>query len=200
MARTALIVGVALCSLGASCGGDDDGPGGGTPMLEIGEGDIGEYDAIEPDQVVHLVRGPQGGQHVWVALRAWNIDTAPAVIQLLVERERDMYAASVPYQVRLRFQDPIPDGETYTQISGLTAIIIEPDDVLGEPCILRARVTENRGDMLAVESSVRVFIEWAPTEDAGPPPDGSIPIDAGDPTDGGVAADGGELDGGVDGG
>ncbi len=179
-------------TLAVACG-DDDGRMMFDPSVEIGAGDIGTFDAISDGDTLFLVRGPQGGQHVWIALRATNLDTSPALIQLLVERERDMYAASIPFQVRLTFSDAVLPRAEYTQISGLALMIPDPTDVLGEDIIIHARVSENVSGGASAESEVRVHIDWdadamVPRGDGGPPPDGPAPLD---PPDAGVLDDAG---------
>jgi hypothetical protein len=198
MARASLCLASWLALACAAGCGDDDGmipdgevPGDGSsfaPRLEIGTGDIGEFVPVADGETVYLVRGPQGGQHVWVSLRAERLHTRPGLIRLVFERERDMYAASIPFEVRLSFVDEVPLGADYTQISGLQLIVPEPADVLGEDMIIRARVAEDMTGGAMAESMVRVRVEWDP--DNPPGFDGSdASVDAG--------ADGGVVDAGA---
>jgi len=192
--------------LASGCGDDampDAGPGG--ARIEIGTGDIGDYEEFTGQAL--LVRGSQGGQHVWVGLRAWDLDTRPALIQLILERDSDGEVVSIPFQVRLTFQDDVPMDADYTQISGLALVVPDADDVLGEEITVRARVSENRTGGTMAESAVMALVaDWDPDNPPGfrPGEDGGVPdgggfddggADAGDA--GGDAGDADAGDGGV---
>ena len=157
-------------------------PDGSTAQIEIGTGDIGDYTTVMEGDTALLVRGSQGGQHVWVGLRAWNLDTAPALIRLLLERDEDGETVTIPFQVRLSFQDDVPAGSAFTQISGLALTVPDADDVLGRRVTLRARVSENRtGGTMADTFISNLLVDWDPDNPPGfrPGEDGGVPGDAG---------------------
>jgi hypothetical protein len=171
----------------------DGGGDAGMPRIEIGTGDIGEYTTLMDGDETTLIRGSQGGQHVWVGLRAWDLNTRPALIELLLENDASGDSVSIPFQVRLTFQDELPPDADYSQISGLALVVPDPEDVLRQPVTIRARVSENRTGGLMAESSVSgLFIDWDPNN-----PPGFRPGDDGGVPDGGTFGDGGSPDGGV---
>jgi len=181
--------------LASGCGDDtmmtDTGPSDGSVgRIEIGTGDIGDYEDFGGEAL--LVRGSQGGQHVWVGLRAWDLDTRPALIQLILERDSDAEVVSIPFQVRLTFQDDVPADADYTQISGLALVVPDADDVLGGEITVRARVSENRtGGAMAESEVIGLAVDWDPDNPPGfrPGEDGGVP-------DGGGFDDGGAGDAG----
>jgi hypothetical protein len=194
--RASFYLAIAIALAWTGCGDDtstDAGGDGGGARIEIGTGDIGDYTALAPGDTTLLVRGSQGGQHIWVGLRAWDLDTRPALIQLLLE-DADGELLSNPFQVRLTFQDEVPAGESYAQISGLALVVLDAAEVLGQSVTIRARVSENRTGGTMAESVVRsVNVEWDPNNPPGfrPGDDGGIP-------DAALRGDVGVADGGVD--
>jgi hypothetical protein len=175
------------------------------PRIEIGRGDIGDYETVMDGDDAQLVRGSQGGQHVWVGIRAWDLNTRPALIQLLLENDASGETVSIPFQVRLTFQDELPPDADFTQISGLALVVPDPEDVLGQRVTIRARVSENRTGGLMAESAVSdLLVDWDPNNPPGfrPGEDGGTPdaggFDGGTPDggagDGGTASDGALAD------
>ncbi|MEM9190247.1 MAG: hypothetical protein AAGF12_13770 [Myxococcota bacterium] len=127
--------------------------------LVLGTGGIDQFTEVNENDTVLLARGCQGGQHVWVGLRAFDLNTAPALIQMDATRVRDGEMLSVPFQVRLTFDEVA--GETYTELTGLQLIIPSPDEVLNEDMRIFVRLSETRGDQIVdIERNVR--IEWGP--------------------------------------
>ncbi|MBW2463722.1 MAG: hypothetical protein JRH11_18875 [Deltaproteobacteria bacterium] len=176
--------------LASGCGDDTPMPDGGGPHIEIGTGPIGEYTPVADGDTALLVRGSQGGQHVWVGLRAWNLVTSPALIQLRLEGESDGEMLSIPFQVRLTFSDTLPPDADYTQLSGLSLVVIDPEVAFSQPVTIRARVVENRTGGLVAETAVTgLTVEWDP----------DTPLPGGDagPNDGDASLDGGPADGAV---
>ncbi len=168
-------------------------PPPGEPRIEIGTGDIGEYQPLMDGDMVNLIRGAQGGQHVWVALRAWDLNTAPALIELIFENDAGDATISIPFTVRLSFNDEVPADADFTQISGLALMVPNPDDILGNPVRIRARVSENRTGGLQAESSVEgLTAQWDPDN-----PPGYRGEDGGVFDDGGVFNDDGGADAGA---
>ncbi|MEN0062105.1 MAG: hypothetical protein AAGA48_08110 [Myxococcota bacterium] len=45
----------------------------GTPSIEVGSGQF-DFEAVKVGQEVPIVRGPQGGDHVWLGVRIRNLD------------------------------------------------------------------------------------------------------------------------------
>jgi len=195
---------------GGGGGGDDggtdppDGRAPGEPWVTIGTGGLGTYEELSDGDTAYLARGCQGGQHVWISLRAGRLDTMPALIQLRAQRERDEMDVSIPFQVRLTFE-PVPEEE-YDQLTGLQLVIPNPEEVLGEEVVIRARVSENVAGGASAEDERHVVVEWGDEvcggmgPDGGPDPnamDGGAPLgDGGEPgPDAGAGDDGGPEDG-----
>ena len=201
--NTALFALLALSAfvVGTGCGDDTPMPDGGGPHIEIGTGPIGEYTTVSDGDTALLVRGSQGGQHVWVGLRAWGLVTSPALIQLRLEGETDGEMLSIPFQVRLTFSDTLPPDAAYTQLSGLSLVVIDPDVAFSQPVTIRARVVENRTGGLMAETEVTgLTVEWDPDTpipggDGGLRDGGDASLDGGGPEDGAVPDAGDGLDG-----
>ncbi len=161
----------------AACGDDDepatdasseDAAGGG--RFDLGEGARGDFRAIENGDTLTLVRGCQGLQHVWIAMRAYELDTSPALVQVLLTRNRDGEAVSTPLQVRITFQDSeVADSE----LTGLALVVPDPALGLGEELTLNARLSETNAGGAIVTETRSVRLQWG-TEvcgmqtDAGP--------------------------------
>ena len=54
---------------------------------------------------LRLQRGCQGGQHVFVSLRAWSLPPAPATVELALTRTGDGLRGSLSYRGRLSFTE-----------------------------------------------------------------------------------------------
>ncbi len=130
------------------------------PALEVGTGAV-EFAAIGDGDTLLLERGPQGAQHVWVALRAWGIDPRRTLLTLSLVRDRDGATVSQLFHVRVSLT-AVP-GETYAEVTGLTLVVPDPEQALNEELTLAATVTaheDSGGEVLASERPIR--IEWAP--------------------------------------
>lgn len=53
-------------------------PAGGAPQVIVGTGQT-DYLPLSPNQVVQLEAGPQGGHHVWIALRQKNLHRSGSI-------------------------------------------------------------------------------------------------------------------------
>lgn len=141
-------------------GAPDGGSGDAGPAadIDIGTGGIGVFEPVSDGDTMELVRGCQGSQHVWISLRARHINTRPAIIQIVAERDRDGLNTAIPFQVRLTFDQP--PGADYTELSGLALVIPVPEQALDEDMTIRARVSENSPGGLMVEAERHVRIAW----------------------------------------
>ena len=170
--RAALLAAVALALTPPWLGCDPNDPGsdGGQGRIELGTGTVGTFVPFDSGDTLRLARGCQGGQHVWISLRAWDLDVQPGIVQLSMLRERDGMVVSLGYQVRLRFDSEA--GLEYDQVTGLGLVVPDPEAILGETAIIRARVTATDGRSASEEKTAR--IEWGDEVcgsfgDAGPP-------------------------------
>ena len=196
----AVLYGV-LAALTAGCPGDDDDPDGGPvpidgelgPEVAIGTGGIERYVPIDDGDTVLMARGCQGGQHVWVGVRARGLDTEPALVSLSGVRVRDGQMVSIPITVRLRFVQDVADG--WDEITGIQLVIPIADQAIDEEIDIRAQVAEDfRGGQMQ-EATRRVRVVWG-GEVCGALGDGGLDgeVDDGGVPDGGVPEDGAAAD------
>lgn len=141
----------------AACDPVDVGPDANiAPSLEVGTGDVA-FTSFEDGDTLELVRGAQGAQHVWVALRASGIDPRGTILNLALTRDRDGAVVSQTFHVRVSLT-PV-EGERYAEVTGLTLVVPDPAQALLEDLTLRATVTEQEsagGRMATRERRVRV--------------------------------------------
>lgn len=89
--------------------------GGGTGPTLAG------YRSLEDGDTVYLTPGPQGGQHVWIGLRANGIDGTQPLIHLRAYRVRDDVLIG---QLRIRLRlSPAPEDSARLALAAQTLII-----------------------------------------------------------------------------
>lgn len=179
-----LLAGAAALLAGCPGGSDphpDAGPDGdgGAPVVELGTGGIDVFEPIADGDTVELVHGCQGAQHVWIGVRAWGLDTQPALIALRGTRVSDGEMVSLPITVRLRFTEM----DDYDQITGLQLVIPDPDQVLDQEIEIGVQVSEDFVGGRTISVSHRVNVVWGDEVcgvdyDGGPP---AFDSDAGAP-------------------
>jgi hypothetical protein len=131
------------------------------PALEVGSGDVA-FVEFEDGDTLDLVRGVQGLQHVWIALRVWGIEPRGTILNLALVRDRDETVVSQAFYVRVSLT-PV-EGELYSEVTGLTLVVPVPEEALEEELTLRASVTEagEGGEVLTIERPIHVA--WGPGE------------------------------------
>jgi hypothetical protein len=129
----------------------------GDPLVEMGVG-LETFEYFEDGDTLGLVCGNQGAQHVWTAIRGHNVDPAGTILDLSFVRDRDQMMVSQLFRVRVTLQ-PVA-GQPYTQISGLTLIVPEPDQAIGEALTMRGIITTRDMHEFRIERPVQ--IEWVP--------------------------------------
>lgn len=142
-------------SLLAACGPSHGDLDAGPPALELGTGEA-SFAPLEDGETLDLVRGCQGSQHVWVALRARGIERRGPVVDLSLTRDSDDWTVSQTFTVRVTFDES--SEAPYVERHGLTLVVPEPDLALGEDLTLHATVTDRNGVTISDERPVR--IEW----------------------------------------
>lgn len=166
--RTSLaLLALALLGCDPAPPGDDAGPIETdayvpAPVLEVGAGE-GVFSSIAPGEMLPLVSGCQGSQHVWVGARAWGIERRGTILDLALIRDRDDEVVSQAFHVRISLQ-AVPN-EPYAEVTGLTLIVPEPDEALEEALTLRVTVTDANDVELSDERPVR--IAWDETGGCG---------------------------------
>jgi hypothetical protein len=161
ISHTVLLTTVLLTTVFLSaCDPVDVGPDAYVPAaLEVGNGHVA-FVSFEDGDTLELVRGVQGLQHVWVAIRLWGIEPRGTILSLSLVRDRDEAVVSQPLHVRVSLT-PV-EGEPYSEVTGLTLVVPVPEEALDEALTLRASVTEagEGGEVVALERPVRVA--WSP--------------------------------------
>ena len=93
--------------------GPDCGPNGATLAVGTGtDSTIRSYRPVSDGDVVYLTPGPQGGQHVWIGLRATGIDPAQPRIEMRAYRASDNTIMG-ELRIRLRFVPTDDDPNVY---------------------------------------------------------------------------------------
>jgi hypothetical protein len=165
---------LALGALATGCGPPDPGHDAGPEArLELGTGDLGEFEAVNPGDAIELVPGCQGLQHVAVAVRVFDMNPVPAIVRAGLYRAGDGELVSINLEVRIRFEDHSEDG--YHQTSGLNLVVREPELVLGGDILYRVRVID--ADRRVAEGEAAVTVEWGI---GCTPPDGGADAPLGD--------------------
>ncbi len=122
-------------------------PDEGEPSLELGTG-TWRFEPVEDGQEVPLVRGAQGGWHVWVSVRAEGLEVSTGSLELTIQPVDE----SRPPQrttVGVRF-DP-PDTQGRRAYLGWPAIMEEPSCTIGETYRFAAVLTDAAGRRVRAE-------------------------------------------------
>lgn len=152
----ALAVGLAACGEGPGDTGPQEEPG---PVLRLEVGTGRRFTPLAEGATLRLQRGCQGGQHVFVSLRAWGLPPAPAMVELALTRTGDDLRVSLPYRVRLPFTEG--EGvEAPVELDGLLLVVPEADEAVGSGVRLSASVESGAG---ARASDARSgTLQWGP--------------------------------------
>lgn len=127
-----------------------------TAQLGTGTGgSLGGFRAV--DDGVYLVPGPQGGQHVWVALRARGLDVTATTTELRAFHPDD--GATLATLRLRRALSPLLDAPGWYGLA--TQPLVLPDDVycaaLHQPLGLSATVTDTHGCSARVTVRTRLI-------------------------------------------
>jgi hypothetical protein len=122
----------------------------GDPVLEIGTGEFA-FEPVDDEQVVPIVRGPQGGDHVWVGLRVSDVDPRGFRAETIAHYTARDEAAGEPLFFEFNLL-PTDDGRHF--YAGLPHVV-EPADVHGKKIRFVLEVTDRGGraarDTMVVE-------------------------------------------------
>lgn len=128
-----------------------------SPRLEVGTGQ--QFTPLADGETVLLQRGCQGGQHIFVSLRAWGLPPDPVMVDLSLMRTEDGQRVSPPYRVRLLFAQGT--GEAPDELTSLVFQLIHPDQAVGRTVRLMASVETDTGQI--VEDSHTGPLQWGPS-------------------------------------
>jgi hypothetical protein len=145
---------VVLTACGQEPPSDPDDAGG-TARVEIGNGSDTFVPFADGD-TLDLIHGCQGAQHIWIALRVWGLNPRGTILDLELTRERDGLQVSQIFTVRVSLE-PVA-GTDYAEVTGLTLIVPEPDQAIGEDLTLTATVTAMDGRSATSVRHIRT--EW----------------------------------------
>jgi len=120
--------------------------------LELGTGSW-RFEPLEDGQEVELVRGAQGGWHVWISVRTRGVEDDRPPVRLTVG-PADGSRPPDEVEVALPFDPPRDDG--WRQLVGYTGVVNEPACLVGELVRFTVRVTTADGEELTAERDVRV--------------------------------------------
>lgn len=119
--------------------------------LEVGTGD-GAFEALGPDTRVAIIRGSQGGQHIWFAARCHGAGS-PATITYSIEDEQGGIVSAE--QQTVVPSDPQQDG--WRAVTGLTAFLyIDPGTVMNKKVVFKAHLEDDYGTSLDAPGEVTV--------------------------------------------
>lgn len=148
---------LALVLLLAACGtATEESP---APRVEVGTGR--QFTALAEGALLELVRGSQGGQHVFVSLRAWGLSPLTAQVELSLVRVDDGRVVSAPHNLRLPFQ-PGADPTAPATLEGLLLVVPDPELAVDREVRLVANVHAESG-ALATDARTAT-LRWCTTQ------------------------------------
>ena len=132
-----------------ACGAPRPGPGptvdagqladgGAVPLLEVGTGPS-SFAALTDGQDLDIIAGPQGGFHLWTALRASKALSPDRFEVKLAVRQGATELSQNGYRLTL-----VDNGERY-EWYGMQALVPDPAAVDGQSVTLRIDATDSNG-------------------------------------------------------
>jgi hypothetical protein len=128
--------------------------GGGTPVVMVGEGQS-DYLPTHDLDIAQIEAGPQGGHHVWVAVRMKNLLQSGSITKVSGELP-ELGIAIRPFQVIFTFDQ---DDGGFCKLYGLRFQVDQARDVhelLGKMLKIKVSVTDKEGDVGTGERMVRL--------------------------------------------
>lgn len=118
-------------------------PGGGTPTVTVGEGQ-GDYLPMMDGDTAQVEAGPQGGHHIWVAVRMKNLAQSGSITSV-TGHFPDLGIDVGPFDVIFTFE---PDEGGYCKLYGLRFQLDQNTDIaplLGHPLDVKVEITDPAG-------------------------------------------------------
>lgn len=157
-ARQPLCVLALSALLASACAGE---PPLDEASLELGTG-TWRFEPLEDGDEIPLVRGAQGGWHIWISVRADGLASELGSLELVVQpADESRPAQRTTIGVRL---DP-PDREGRRAYLGWPAILADPACTVGVMYRLEATLTDASGQRVRAERYVTI------TGGENPPPE-----------------------------
>jgi hypothetical protein len=119
----------------------------GEARLEVGTG-TWRFEPLEDGQEVPMVRGAQGGWHVWVSVRAEHLQASTGRLEIEVQ-PADESAPPESASVGVQF-DP-PDADGMRSYLGWPAILSSPSCAVGETLRVHVTLTTSAGQQISAE-------------------------------------------------
>jgi hypothetical protein len=123
--------------------------GGGDPIVIVGRGQS-DYLPMDDLEVAQVEAGPQGGHHIWVAIRMKNLRQSGS-ITTVSGYVPDLDLELSPFNVIFTFD---PDEGGFCKLYGLRYQLdtngVDVDTVLGHTLKVTVRVTESKGSGIGV--------------------------------------------------
>lgn len=141
-----------LLALGLAVG-CADAPPDEEAALELGTGSW-RFEPLEDGQEVELVRGAQGGWHVWMSLRVRGMAGEPPPIRLTMQ-PADESRPIEETEVALPFDPPREDG--WRQLVGYTGVVDDPSCAVGELMRIGVSMPMDDGEVMRSERDVVVM-------------------------------------------
>lgn len=119
-------------------------PNDGPPIIYVGKG-MSDYLPVNDYEVAQIEAGPQGGHHIWVALRMKNLRQSGSITKL-EGRIKELGKDVNPFSVIFTFD---PDEGGYCKLYGLRFQLdgmIPVDQLLGKTLHITATVKDKDGD------------------------------------------------------
>ena len=123
-----------LCEHGDAVTSADDG---GALRVEVGGG-LDEFSSLSDGGPVEVIYGPQGGYHIWTALRVWDLAAEWAQVTLTARLESEGTEVGMRSAVRVVFPAAGLDGAR--DRTGLFSFVDDRDSIRGERVVIRAEV------------------------------------------------------------
>lgn len=159
MRRALLVIGIGHVALALGCASvpvDED-----VARLELGTG-TWRFEPLADGQDVPLVRGAQGGWHLWLSVRADGLDAETGSLAIELQ-PADESAPPQTTSIGIHF-DP-PDANGMRSYLGWPAILADPSCAVGTMLRVRATVTTGSGERITAER----YVVPAPGESPPPP-------------------------------
>ncbi len=135
-----LFAAAALLSLSVS-GGCAAEVGEGT--LELGTGEW-RYETLADGDEVDLVRGSQGGVHVWLSMRASGLDPDRVTMEIVTEK-LDGSLAPETSVVEVSLNPAAEEGVLMHEILGWPAVLAEPGCVVDSELLVTVTLSDENG-------------------------------------------------------
>ncbi len=144
--RSALVL---ACLLTACAAPPDTGTGDAGPSdarVQLGTGTSSFVEIPDGDAELELVAGPQGGWHVFLTARMWNLDVDGVHVAYEAFPAGGTEVVSFPTELDLTARRFVREGDHWLRAGDFLQLrIAAPADVVGSELDLRIRVQDPEG-------------------------------------------------------